>query len=410
MTTRAGPQLHEFMRSPGLARLFERARTKLERTGLAVEGVVTLGSPSEEERRACARLLGAPVSDARVLTVSLESLDRALWSSRFGVDLRAALELSGEPLIDRRAEREARRAQTEADWMALARHRAVSEQPELAEWVERVRSTGLLARLDAGNTQLLSHALDALALLPADGLALRVLAARISGDAHSLDRGRPLATLVLHGIAHLRGHSLPQGSAARRRLWARAGVVCDELSCDVLVYGLHMTGNDTARALDALASMGEPVRLTLRQLERTRPRFVARQALVCENPAVVAEAADRFGDAGPTLVCTDGVPNSAAMLVLTSLAEQGARVDFHTDFDWGGLRIGNLLASRVGALPWHLGESDYLDAVEKLNVTVPLTGRPVTAAWDHSLHEVMAARGIVIYEEQLIEAILENLT
>ncbi|MGH2734051.1 MAG: TIGR02679 family protein [Actinomycetota bacterium] len=371
---------------------------------------MTLSNPSEEERLTCARLLGIPVSNARVLTVSLKSLDSALRSSRFGIDLRNSLELSGEPLIDRRAEREAMRERKEAEWVALSGHRAASVHPELVEWMERVRATGLLARLDAGNSQLFSQALDALALLPTDGLALRVLAARVSGDAHSLDIGRPLATLVLHGIAHLHRRSLPQGSLARRRLWARAGVVCDELSCDVLVYGLHMTGDETARALDALTVAGEPVRLTLRQLERTRPRFAAASLLVCENPVVVAEVADRLGPEGPPLVCTDGVPNTAVMAVLNSLAEQGAVLEFHTDFDWGGLRIGNLLASRVGAAPWRLGASDYLEAVEALEVTVPLTGPPVEASWDRSLQEAMVARSAAVYEEQVIEAMLENLT
>ena len=63
--------------------------------------------------------------------------------------------------------------------------------------------------------------------------------------------------------------------------------------------------------------------------------------LVCENPTVVAAVADCCGAATPPLVCTDGQPSGAVQALLGQLVEADAALDFHVDFDGGGIRIGN---------------------------------------------------------------------
>lgn len=411
MSAGSETELRDLLESPGLQRLFQRVRIKLERDGLESNGTVSLPDPTPEERGACARVIGVPPSGASVLRVSVERLDRSLRESRHAKSLREVLEAQGAPLIDRRGALERETREREAMWSEAFAQRAVKKTPELGPWLERVRAGGLLKRVASGEEHaVLEHALSALEMLPADGVSLGVLATSVAGDAHALDSGRPLTTIVQHALAFLRGERLPASAGARRRLWANYGVVCDELSCDVLTLGLAPRGRDrVSRAVRYLAEDGEPLRLTLRQLVRLELVFETQRVFVCENPVVVASAADTLGARCPALVCTDGIPNTAAMTLLRSLAGGGARIDFHADFDWGGIRIGNVLATRVGAKAWRFSADDYMRTLTLTTRSAPLTGSLVRAAWDETLHTEMARSSLAIYEEQTLAGLLDDL-
>ncbi len=80
---------------------------------------------------------------------------------------------------------------------------------------------------------------------------------------------------------------------------------------------------------------------------------------ICENPVVTAEAADRLGAAAAPLVCVGGQPGVAAMTLLRNLAENGAKLRYHGDFDWGGLRIGNVVFGRLPVVPWRFDTAAY---------------------------------------------------
>jgi uncharacterized protein (TIGR02679 family) len=61
---------------------------------------------------------------------------------------------------------------------------------------------------------------------------------------------------------------------------------------------------------------------------------------ICENPVVVAAAADELGARCQPLVCVGGQPSAAGWRLLELLAAGGAEFGHHGDFDWGGVRIG----------------------------------------------------------------------
>ncbi|MGH2751917.1 MAG: TIGR02679 family protein [Actinomycetota bacterium] len=412
MNSAADSELGELIASPGLQRLFQRARIKLEREGLESNGTVSLAEPTHEERSACARTLGVPPSGAKVLRVSLAQLDRSLRASRHAKSLHEVLELQGGPLLDRRAAAELEARALEQMWSEASAHPAVEGTPELRSWLERLRATGLLKRVAPDEERAaLRRALSTLGALPADGVGLGLLATRVSGEAHALDNGRPLATIVQHALAFLRGEQLPSGAAGRRRLWATFGVVCDELSCDVLTLGLAPRGRHrAARSLRGLATHGEPLRLTLRQLVRSDLSFAAKRVFVCENPVVVAAAADGLGAGCPVLLCTDGIPNTAAMTLARSLAAGGAEICFHADFDWGGIRIGNVLVKRLGAVQWRFMSPDYERALSRVSRPADLAGAPLKAAWDEALHLAMSRAAAAIYEEQALESLMDDLS
>ena len=108
----------------------------------------------------------------------------------------------------------------------------------------------------------------------------------------------------------------------------------------------------------------------------------------------------------------EGVPSTAALQLLRSLEQHSARLSFHADFDWAGVRIGNLLSAQMtAAVPWRFTARDYQAALALplASGPAPLKGSPVRAAWDPSLDGALRAAGRAVFEEQVIESLLGDL-
>jgi Protein of unknown function N-terminus (DUF3323) len=82
------------------------------------------------------------------------------------------------------------------------------------------------------------------------------VAASVTGNAHALDRGTPLGAVSVKALAHLAGGIPPSTAADRRALWASFGVICDELSCDVLTLGLEPVSKSTVSPLQTMKADG----------------------------------------------------------------------------------------------------------------------------------------------------------
>jgi len=159
-----------------------------------------------------------------------------------------------------------------------------------------------------------------------------------------------------------------------------------------------------------LSPWGEPVHLSLRRLLRRPPAWdvARRDVFVCENPNIVAIAADRLSVACAPLVCTDGMPSAAQQTLLAQLAVSGARLRYHGDFDWAGLAIGNFVMREFGAGPWRFGAEDYLQASAGRGIKLRSDER-VMARWDDRLTNVMAEQRAVVHEEAVVETLLKDL-
>ena len=240
---------------------------------------------------------------------------------------------------------------------------------------------------------------------------MATFAAAVAGDAHALDSGAPLATLAESAIKATwlaDAHSTGGPAQRRRALWEAVGIQLDDLSSTVLALNLVASeGSYLSRFTEPARDCGEPLVLTLRQLARQPLEFVARPVFVCENPAVVAVAADQLGASCPPLICVNGQPSSAALRLLAALHHNGARMLYHGDFDWGGLRIANLLRSRMPWVPWRFDTAAYLGAVSRARR--PLRGRPTEAGWDDKLASAISERNLAVDEELVIEDLVTDL-
>ncbi|MDT0310187.1 TIGR02679 family protein [Streptomyces sp. DSM 44917] len=396
-------RVRRLLGTPELSWLLDRSRRRMARDE-PLTGPVTLSRATEAQRAAVERLLGRAPGTGRTLTVRLDTVDDVLRRSGASPDGLAAAVVALTGPVDRLGGTRAR----EANAWEHAYAPLDTLAPRLAAWSERLRRDGLIRRLartpDAAR-ELVRDAVTALRTLPAEpAVSLPAFAARALGSAHALDDGTPLATLVLSGVRALTGFPDGAGSEWRREAWASAGLLRDDLSTTVLTHGLRGTP-----ALDWLARTGEPAVLTLRQLTRHPPTSPAPAVRICENPAVLAAAADAFGRDCPPLVCLQGQPSAAALTLLRTLHDGGATLLYHGDFDWGGLRIAATLLRRVPWHPWRYNALDYRTAATATPLAPPLTGTPTDSPWDPALAPALTELARRIEEETVLDDLLSDL-
>ena len=204
--TEADARLHRLLGGEPVAWLVRRARDRLE-SGRPLVGTVTLPAATPEQRRAAERLTGRAAHSGASLSVSLTVVDRILRDSGAapGGLAEAVTRLTGPP-----RDRNRERAELAAAWGAAfaSLDAAVEGRDELARWRGWLDATGVVRRLAPEPEHarlLLAHVAAVLRRLPSRGVPIGRLAAECCGDAHALDDGRPVGTLVLSAVRALAG-------------------------------------------------------------------------------------------------------------------------------------------------------------------------------------------------------------
>jgi uncharacterized protein (TIGR02679 family) len=399
-----------------LDRVWRRIADRLERNGLAPRGRLELDELTRAERHALAGVLGRPVTGGRV-TIDLAALDERIRASGAAAGLVALTERFVGSLVDRPGERLRRDTARAGVWAAARTALAdarLAAQPWVEPWLDDVRRAGVLGRLEAGRSAaLLRVAVRAVAALPVvtgdEELARGDLASQVAGDAHALDDGAVLTSLVLRAVSAMTGQPYGRTAAARRALWRAAGVRTDSVSITALTFGLTTAGGDSP--LDARTAAGWETHLTRRDLHRIRPVAPGGVVFVCENPRVLEFAMESRATA--SMVCTLGQPAGVVTALLGDLAEAGATLRYHGDFDWPGVAIANLLVNEHGCEPWRMAATDYEAALSRLASIITelpeLDGPQVAASWDGDLTAAMARARRAVHEELVLDILLADL-
>lgn len=417
-------RLRRLLGGAELASLRLRMRRYFERVDNGASGdFLTLTQLSATEHEALALLTGRPSRPSGSARIDVRQLDAALTEAGIAGSLRAALELIDGPIENRVAHRNGIQAQ----WDNVTRHGRW--HVALSDWVVTPAALRLLKRLTRQNPaiaqQLLERADIVLRRLPADGVPLSQLAAETLGNAHALDSGEPTATIILAAWRHLESRQTSGMNSLEdnedndaqddcrlpheriRDIWARSGVLVNELARPVLFLNLPVADHNVT-----VGTPGEPAYLSLRKLLRTPPVWAVSgvTVFVCENPNLVAIVADRLGAASAPLVCTDGMPSAAQRTLLTQLQRAGAHLMYHGDFDWPGLQIANHVRRAWQVNLWRFSAKDYEVAVTNAPHTRHnLSGACVAASWDPALMLAMQHHGIAIAEESVAANLLEDL-
>lgn len=368
---------------------------------------IRLRGLGEEQRHAVSDLLGLPRLVPADTTVPLARLREVLPAPLDHV----VTQIIGP--LDNRAQRRRhdRDARTRL-WQWFQSHPVIAGQPVLRDWAQGLPGSGLAGTVDELRTTL-EQLVAVLEILPCNGVPLPKLADMALGDPHALDSGR-LAHLIVKALAQQLGRPVPDSAAQRRELWDAVGVGCDAISTTVLVAGFTSNGTGAmADMLSAWAGAGQASAVTLAQLQVEdvpTPR-TGKVVHVTENPSVLTMALHRFGEHCPPLVCTSGWPNSAGVRLLRTLAASGVELRYHGDFDPAGIRIVGYLMDKTGARPWRMSARDYLAGLAAVigdGVGFRVDDVPDTP-WDPQLAAAMREQGCVVFEESLVEELLDHL-
>lgn len=413
-----GDRLWDVFGGEPLARLRSRLVQKLSR-GRPLTGQVRIDNPSQAERTAIDGLLGRTSNGSGSITVPLERLETTLAQSGLADNLSEAVEAIEGPVPNRRVQRQQQAEAWQSIFDALADN-LPSDSPR-HDWLEQLQNTGLLRRVSGGDLdkarRLLEQAVHVIDHLPNRGITRPVLAACAIGDSHALDPGHPVAALVARAIPLINqgtGDALSDDDAylsdpePRRAAWESVGVFENDLTRAALVLNLPANEQSlTGQVLGLHAAQGEPCRLTLGQLERHPVRLDCNRVYVCENPSVLTVAAGRLGRRCPPMICTDGQPGTAVRRLLQIAAEDEVELRYHGDFDWGGIRIANLVIGQYHAIPWQFDSASYQATIR--HATKSLAGQPVDAEWDPELTRHMAEHGLAVHEEAVVEDLMNDL-
>jgi len=402
-------RLHRLLGSPDLAQLRQRLRRRFEdESNLPTH--VRLPNLMPHERTALAALTGAATRATNSFTLDVATADAMLVDAGLATSLRNALEQLDGQIVNRAALADEQRT----SWAAV--FESVSNQ-NLSSWLTSTLNQGQVKRHSGTRTQVAAQLLSQVELilkrLPANGMTRSQLAAAVLGDAHALDPGRPVASVVLAVLRQARraDDEEPDIEEDRRETWATAGVLVNELARPALFLNLPVVPNERSAGHHHLGPLGEPGFISLRKLLRSPPAWnvAERNVFLCENPNIVAIAADRLGEGCAPLVCTDGMPGAAQRMLMSQLAAAGARLWYHGDFDWPGVGIANLVIREHSARPWRMSADDYVSATENVMTRVSLVGTVVAASWDDELATQMTLLDVGVAEEALASSILVDL-
>jgi uncharacterized protein (TIGR02679 family) len=396
---------------PEYKRLLEAARRSLERSGGDLTGAVSVKNPGDAERKAIIGITGQYRAEgAGQITVRLADLDQAVREST-GHSLAGLLERIGPPLRNLPQAREKLAAGRDA-MIRSAAGGLLASRGWYRQWIADLSRDGTLTKLvNGGDEQRLGQAVRVLE--SCDGLTAPVqlaeLAAAVTGDTHALDHGTTLATLVLRALALRTGVPRPASTEDRRELWDACGVIVDDVASRVLVLGLPASGAGLGEWLSGAASLGVPFYVTLQQLVAMPVTVTVPVVYVCENPAVLRRASGALGASAAPLICTEGRPSTAFHRLGAAVVSGGGSLLYHGDFDWPGVSIASAVIARHGARPWRLSAADYLAGVRADDAYVALAGAAQPTPWDPALAEAMTAKGRVVYEESVADALIADL-
>jgi len=383
---------------PELRWFWDQLGTQADRRGDPdmSSGTLSVVAPESSEERAaaigiCAKVLAAG-QRRRVDLVELASLTAPLSPGE------VAASVLGRPLAERRLAADRQRAREAELCDAL---RAAVPDLDIGA-TATLRSTGVIKRLSkiSDAEQVVEHVGAVVGDLPGgtEMVDRRVLAL-VAGSPHALDAGQPVAGLCLSVLSAL---GRVEAGMSARDAWAAVGVVYDDITGGLSVVGVVPDGWTVPEHA--------PVTLPPKVLARcTWPAGRGRIVFVTENPSVLSAAA---GIVGARAICTTGTPSRLEIASLGKLVAGGWRLAVRADFDDTGLtNTAAILGAVADARPWRMGALDYLGALEAGGSVEPLRlERLSPTPWDPELAEAMRHHGVAVFEETLLDDLLDDIS
>lgn len=176
--------------------------------------------------------------------------------------------------------------------------------------------------------------------------SLPVFAARISSDPHYFDNSSEAGKLLLKALSFKDGCLYPETAEERAELLYNNGIMVDELSNTVLVYGLaENSGSLEGHLLEGAVMSCQPLVLSLYNLSSIKSlKSFSGFTIVVENPSIMAALIRELPHV--SCICTSGMPNIAGLITLKLLHGPGECIYYSGDFDPEGILIADKLWRR----------------------------------------------------------------
>lgn len=349
-----------FRARPVFGKLFQKMREKYAGLG-HIGGRVVLTGLTRDEKAQLGGFLQKDYTEQKTVSVSAKHLEQCLAGSRFaGIEAKDLLYawFDGD-LRTRQGEKEETLKKREAYFASILQEGSDTPAGRWLADVLKEQGTGyaLIMQQYRENPVRLADVLKkvtkASAFLPdpRSPELLAVFAAKMTGNPHYFDQGS-VGEKILSAFLSAR---FPQeekagltGAERKNRLFYQAGILRDNLSNEILCYGIRAWRQDGVlhKGVEGFFQEREPVHLTLRTLGGLgRAGAAVKEIFVVENPAVFSAVVSR--NPSCAAVCVNGQPRLSALVLLDLLREEHGFL-YAGDFDPEGLLIAQRLKERYG--------------------------------------------------------------
>lgn len=325
-----------------------------------IGGTVVLKNLSQEEKEQLGGFLGKDCFGRQQISVSSRLFEDALAKSRFSVfSLQEILEAYiGSPLMAKKEKKERKEKEKEIFFEKLVQ---LAENLSVKDWIQKCieernsefkymeREWSVEPERLWQAVQMVCSAGDNLPYLTKNYELLPVFAARLTKNPHAFDHGTMAHYLLTSYLQFLFPKPSEDGVSDTERLWTlfyQAGILKDDLSNSVLLYGFHgiLASEELHSGIEGFLKQKEPLQLTLLSLGSLKKIYSENKNIyMVENPAVFSYLCKKYPEG--SFICGNGQQRMSVWVFISKLdGEQN--IFYAGDFDPEGVGIAERLKRR----------------------------------------------------------------